>query len=664
VGWLGGPAPELPHSDASLRVSVRSTVYSRREALRYQFRLEDQDADWSEPRREPFRDLMRLAPGRHRLLARAALAEGPWSEPVALEFRIEPAWWQTAAFPWIAGIGLVGLVASGLGLRQARVRQLERELERRIAERTDDLARYADALSEHLQTVDKASDRARQAERARRDLFARASHELRTPLTAVLGFSELLERALGERLEAKERRYLANVRESSELLLRQINELLEHLKLESGRVEVHLDEVALESMVDSVASLMEGFALHRGVRLEIDRPAGLPVVRVDVAKLRQVLMNLVSNAVKFSPAGGTVTLEVGALDAAAAPWGTAGYRITVRDQGPGIPAGELETIFEPYRRLASAQATAPGTGLGLPIARQFVELLGGRLEVETAPGAGASFRVLLPIDPGPLVPQLDASDSRPLETLRAQVLVLDADRERFARLVGGFGDEELLAVRVEDADALRRALGSLRPRALVLPFDPAGEDGWWQVAPVLRQAREQRLQLVLVPTVGGRALALPFAGVLAPDAEEAEVRRTLRVAGIAPRHTGRRPLVLIAGAREAGVEIGVGLGAAGCDHFRVEGHEAVRAALVEASPDAVATDVAHALGLAAELARRPQPDGAVAAGWILFEAGAPEELDLVRLTERVIAEGDDAESALGPALARLLGRGPAVRGAG
>jgi signal transduction histidine kinase/ligand-binding sensor domain-containing protein len=654
VGWLGGAPPEMPHGENNVRVWVRSATYSNRTDLAYQFRLEDGQSDWSDPHPEPFRDLMNLPPGDHRVLVRTANVDGPWSEPASLEFRIDPAWWQAAAFPWALGGLVLTLVVVGFGWRARRVRALKNELDRRIAERTDDLARYAAALSGHLQTVDRASDRARQAEKTRRELFARASHELRTPLTAVLGFSELLERSLAERLEEKERRYLANVRESAELLLRQINELLEHLKLESGRVEIHLDEIALGSMVESVASLMEGFALHRGVRLELRLEEDLPTVRVDVAKLRQVLMNLISNAVKFSPSGETVQIAVGRPELEVDEEQKESYQITISDRGPGIPAAEVETIFEPYRRLSGPAVTTPGTGLGLPIARQFVELLGGSIAVDTEPGRGASFRVVLPVEPDPDVPLFDSVDSGGFEPQRTQVLVFDPQRDRFSALVAGLGEEEVLAVRVDVLDALRRMLASLRPRAVVAPFDPAADSGWRDVAPILGALSEHQQPFVLVAVVGSRALGLPMAGVLTPDAPEEQVRRALRRAGVSARRSGRRPLVLIAGTREAGLEIGADLSGAGCDHFRVEGADAVRAAFREAVPDAVATDVAHAISLAPEIARRHQIAEERQIGWILFEAGEPEPESLLRLAELVLAEGEEVERALGSALAHLL----------
>jgi signal transduction histidine kinase len=656
VGWLAGPPPELPHDDRSLRVSVRAASASPRADLRFQFLLQGVDEEWSEARAQPFRDLMNLPPGNYRLLARAGHVDGPWSAPAAIAFAIEAAWWQTSIFRLGALALLVATAVLAVSWRLRAARQAAADLERRIAERTDDLARYAAALADHLRTIDEANVRSRRGEAARRDLFARTSHELRTPLTAVLGFSELLERALGDRLDAKEKRYLANVRESGELLLRQVNELLEHLKLESGRVEIHLDDVGLGELLASVVSLMEGFALHRGVRIECRFADDLPIVRVDVAKLRQALMNLLSNAVKFSPAGESVEVSARALTLEDSPWRELAYEIAVRDRGPGVPPEEAETIFEPYRRLETLGA-APGTGLGLPIARQFVEILGGTLTLESEPGHGATFRALLPVDPDPVSPPAGRADSGGFEPQRVQLLVLDRDRGRFAALTQTVEAHDVLSVRVEGVEPLRRMLATLRPRALALPFDPAASDGPWDgVGEALNLVRNGHLPLVLAAVIGRRALALPFAGVLSVDVGEAELRRTLRNAGVSSRSVGRRPLVLVAAPRDAGVDMGAALSAAGCDHFRVEGAGAVRAALADAAPDAVVADIGHACALARELAARDDRPAGSAPGWILVETVEPTLEELNRLAEQTLLEGDPPERALAAALAQIVER--------
>jgi signal transduction histidine kinase/ligand-binding sensor domain-containing protein len=651
VGWLGAAPPEFPSSESQLRAEARARTFRQRSDLRFQFRL-DGDADWSEPRAEPFRDLTRLPPGEHVLRARAARPDSEWGPEAALAFRVRAGWWQTATFrAGVAGAALA-LLAAALAWRARRTRALEVELERRIAERTDDLARYAAALGEHLQTVDRASDRARRAESARRELFARASHELRTPLTALLGFSELLERSAADRLDERERRHLANVRDSGELLLRQINNLLDQLKLEAGRMELHLDEISIAGLVESVASLMEGYAHHRGVALEVANLGAPEPVRADLAKLRQVLMNLLSNAIKFSPPGEAVSIAVASLAPEESPWPDGGYRITIRDRGPGIPPEAIDAIFEPYRQLAGGGASAPaGTGLGLSISRQFVELLGGRIEVESEPGCGAEFRIVLPAEPKPEVAAVELAEAGAFEPVRPQLVVVDADRERFARLSAAAASADLLAVRADDAAALRRIAGALRPRAAVLVVEAGRPERWREAEEAIRALAERSTPLVVLSVAGELALALAFGAVVPPDAAEATVRQALRAVGTGGRTAGRRPLALVAARRECGVRFGGALASAGCDHFRVEGEEASRA-LAEVTPDLVAADWAHALDLATELAL---PAAASAQPILLIDAGEAAPGDLARLAERIAEAGEPLERALVSATARLAG---------
>ena len=273
-----------------------------------------------------------------------------------------------------------------------------RALERDVTERTDDLARYARALEEHAHALDRANERIRLADRHRSEFLAKMSHELRTPLTSVLGFAALLADGLGSALEPRHARYLENIRESGNQLLRLINNLLDQAKIEAGRMDLQLEPASLEAIAESALSMMEGYGATRGVHLKASFEREVPAIVVDVAKLRQAILNLLSNAIKFSGRGSEVELRTRFLPAAESVLEDDSYEIVVADQGPGIEPADQERIFEPFRQLAARGETVAGTGLGLAIARQFIALLGGALEVESAAGEGAAFRILLPVD--------------------------------------------------------------------------------------------------------------------------------------------------------------------------------------------------------------------------------------------------------------------------
>jgi len=347
--WLDRDAIELPPGASRVRVRVRALTFRRESGMRFQFQLDGAEEDWSPAQVEPFKDFTNLDPGPHVVQARIGAGGAAWGAPVELGFTIRPRLWESHWFRALVALAAAGGLLGMVGFHTRTVARRARELERQVAERTDDLARYARALAEHLTALDRGNELVRETDRQRRDLLAQLSHEVRTPLTSILGFSELLEAAATPRLTGRELRYLANVRESGNHLLRLVNNLLDQAKLDAGRMEVHLERVDLAAVVSSVVSLMEGFAVVRDVRIEARAPSDLPAVEVDLAKLRQVLLNLLSNAVKFSPPGGLVVVEAATLEAAASPLGVAAFELAVRDTGrrghPGRgPAGDLRAL--------------------------------------------------------------------------------------------------------------------------------------------------------------------------------------------------------------------------------------------------------------------------------------------------------------------------------
>jgi PAS domain S-box-containing protein len=230
------------------------------------------------------------------------------------------------------------------------------------------------------------------ANRHKDDFLASLSHELRTPLNAILGFGELIED--GVIAEGDELRDVAgDIVISGRLLLDQVNGLLDMARAASGQMRIAQERVEVTAVVAQCERVIAPLVTAKAQRLHIALPPDLPALRADTARLQQVLLNLLTNAHKFTPQGGTITLSASATEATVA--------ITVRDTGIGIAPEHAAVIFEPFRRVETGYARAQsGTGLGLALSRRLTELMGGTLTVESAPGTGSIFTVTLPLAGG------------------------------------------------------------------------------------------------------------------------------------------------------------------------------------------------------------------------------------------------------------------------
>ncbi|HVO87269.1 MAG TPA: HAMP domain-containing sensor histidine kinase, partial [Casimicrobiaceae bacterium] len=240
------------------------------------------------------------------------------------------------------------------------------------------------------QELQAANERLREFDRLKDDFVSTVTHELRTPLTAIRASTEILHD--NPDLDAGERqRFLATILTESERLTRLINQVLDLAKLESGRAEWRVSRVDLKSIVEDSLGATQQLFHRRNVAVEARLPERVPAVDGDRDRLVQVLINLLSNAAKFvRPGEGKVTVELCARDGA--------LRVAVADNGPGIRTEDQRFIFEKFRQSGDAMTDKPpGTGLGLPISRQIIEHLGGRLWVESRLGCGATFIFELPI---------------------------------------------------------------------------------------------------------------------------------------------------------------------------------------------------------------------------------------------------------------------------
>jgi signal transduction histidine kinase len=253
----------------------------------------------------------------------------------------------------------------------------------------DELGALAGNLNRMSEELGRLYQQIEAASRHKSEFLANMSHELRTPLNAIIGFSEvLLERMFGE-LNPKQEEYLQDILTSGRHLLSLINDILDLSKVEAGRMELEPSAFDLASTLEGCLTLVRERASHHGIALELDMDESLGQFVADERKLRQVVLNLLSNAVKFTPEGGRIRLQGGREDDT--------VQISVSDTGVGIAPEDQEAVFEEFRQVGSDQARkSEGTGLGLALARKFVELHGGRIWVASEVGKGSTFTITIP----------------------------------------------------------------------------------------------------------------------------------------------------------------------------------------------------------------------------------------------------------------------------
>ncbi|MDQ6917136.1 MAG: GAF domain-containing protein [Pseudomonadota bacterium] len=240
--------------------------------------------------------------------------------------------------------------------------------------------------------IEEKSRQLETASRHKSEFLANMSHELRTPLNAIIGFSELLSEKLFGEINAKQEEYVSDILESGRHLLSLINDILDLSKIEAGRMELERSDFPLPSAIENALTLVRERAGRHGITLERTIGERLGTIHADERKVKQVLLNLLSNALKFTPEGGRVAVRAEARDGMA--------EISVSDTGVGIAPEDQDAVFEEFKQVGVSAKKVEGTGLGLAISRKFVELHGGRIWVQSRMGAGSTFTFTLPLRSG------------------------------------------------------------------------------------------------------------------------------------------------------------------------------------------------------------------------------------------------------------------------
>ena len=407
---------EIPYRRSSLQVRFAALTFVQESSVLFRYRVAGVQSNWLETRQREL-NYPKMQAGQYTLEVIARNAQGMWStEPARLTFQILPPWWMT----WWFRVGAV-LVALALGraMWYRRTRRLESErnrLESAVTERTRELSEEKQrVLEEKARTeqqnreIERLLQETQQASRLKSEFLANMSHEIRTPMNGIIGMTDLV---LSTELGAEQRDHLETARLSANSLLAIINDVLDFSKIEAGHMELCPIEFSLRHCVQQTMRIFSVDAAAKKLALDVCFDESVPDRLIgDPDRLRQVLINLIGNAVKFTAAGSVmVCVDHGIADGAAL------VHFAVRDTGIGIPAEKQELIFEAFRQAdGSTTRKYGGTGLGLAICLRLVKIMGGSIRVESEPGRGSAFHFTARFGVAP-----EAGDDRPTDSVSLQ----------------------------------------------------------------------------------------------------------------------------------------------------------------------------------------------------------------------------------------------------
>ena len=380
---------------------------------------------------------------------------------------------------------------------ESALRKAHDELEQRVLERTAELEAAKKEVEEFSHSILRAKEELERGSKFKDQFLSTMSHELRTPLNAVLGFSDLLADERYGPLNEKQQRYIQHIHTGGKHLLSLISDILDLSKIEAGRLELAIESLRVEAVFGEVLSVMRPLADKKSQEMSKSVEVGL-AVRADATRFRQVLMNLLGNAIKFTPDGGRIELAAKLVDGQ--------VRVEVRDNGPGIPLEEQKRIFEAFYRLRETGKKTEGTGLGLAITHRLVQLHGGELSLDSGMGKGSCFHFCLPVTVDLREPLSARSESSPKSAAPARILVIEDDRaaaQLMQSQLTSAGYESVLCDKPQDA--LEIAV-QLQPSAITLDIVMKPKNGWEILTQLKRDPRTARIPIIVVSIVDQPAM--------------------------------------------------------------------------------------------------------------------------------------------------------------
>ena len=433
----------------------------------------------------------------------------------------------------VSGADEIALLASTFEEMQSRIADRERklraahdDLEKRVEQRTDQLRqevverrRLADELRDKNEQLEEQNRRVEQATRLKSEFLANMSHELRTPLNAIIGFTEVMYDGRVGPIAAEHREYLGDILTSSKHLLQLINDVLDLSKVEAGKMEFHVEKVDLSRVIGEVRDILRTLAAKKRIRVEVLLDSSIGEVFVDPSKLKQVLYNYMSNALKFTPDDGTVKVRT-------VPEGNDAFCIEVEDSGIGIKEEDLGKLFKEFQQLDSTTVKKyQGTGLGLALTRRILEAQGGNYRVRSVVGKGSVFSAILPRVARPVdYSDGDGAGDRSNENVLAgggigddaddgtqTVLVVEdeaRDRTWLAQVISDAG------YRVQTASTGREAILKARKRkfdAVTLDLLLPDVSGWDVLRAIRHDSLNREVPIIVVTVVSEKGIGTGFA---------------------------------------------------------------------------------------------------------------------------------------------------------